>query len=140
MARHTLYAYVDGSDLDDVADEFGAKLREFVASDGWRLRRPTMVDQRRENDPTLGPENLPDWELGVNLELPDPGDEPRGWFADVERIARFLGTLHESHGRDFVIGIGDNASGRSEDLFFVDCGEPNLLRLRQIIGVKDEAE
>jgi len=71
------------------------------------------------------------------MNLPDPGDEPPGWFSDVERIAVFLGQLHAKTGRDFVIGIGDNEQGYSEDLFSVDRPQPDLVLLRRIIGVKD---
>ena len=71
------------------------------------------------------------------MHLPDPGSEPLGWFADVERIASFLANLHVQTGRDFIIGIGDNERGFSEDLFSVDSADPDLGVLRKIIGVKD---
>lgn len=68
------------------------------------------------------------------LSSSDVGDEPDGWFQDVERIARFLGRLHVQFERDFVIGIGNNATGISEDLFTVESDAPDLTELRQIIG------
>ena len=54
-----------------------------------------------------------DWDLGVNLELPDAGREPPGWFSDVEEIAVFLRLLSDESGRDFVIGIADAKTGIS---------------------------
>lgn len=111
MARHTLYAYIDGSDLETIAGELEARFRCFIDDETWLVRTPTIVNQRRPDDPTLRPGDLPDWDLGLNLDLPDPGEEPPGWFADIERITRFLGELHASFGRDFIIGIGDNERG-----------------------------
>jgi hypothetical protein len=139
MARHTLYAYVDGSDLDEVADDIESRVTQFVRETGWRHANPRLVNQRRKNDPTLGPDDLPDWELGLNVELPDAPGEAHGWFQDVESIARFLADLHAITGRDFVIGIGDNERGVSEDLFFVNDATPDLSLLRQIVGVRDDA-
>src|SRR5262245_37903836 len=119
MARRTLYAYVDGSDLHAIAGELEPALERFVADGAWHAQPPRVVNQRRPDDPTLQPGDLPDWEMGLNLDLPDPGGEPPGWFADVERIARFLGELNARFGRDFVIGVGDNERGQSVDVFFV---------------------
>jgi hypothetical protein len=138
MARHTLYAYVDGSDLHDIAVELEARLERFVEGEAWQVRTPSIVNQRRPDDSTLKPGDLPDWDLGLNLDLPDPGEEPPGWFSDVERIARFLGELNASLGRDFVIGIDDKERGYGEDLFFVDSPAPDLRTLRQVIGAGEE--
>jgi hypothetical protein len=139
MARRTLYAYVEGSDLNEVADDIESRIVQFVRETQWRHATPRLVNQRRENDPTLGPDDFPDWELGLNVELPDAPNEPHGWFQDVETIASFLAGLHSITGRDFVIGIGDNECGMSEDLFFVDDAAPDLSLLRQIVGVRDDA-
>src|SRR5688572_14043286 len=94
MARHTLYAYVEGSDLEQVVDDIESRVARFVGETRWRHTTPRLVNQRRENDPSLGPDDLPDWELGLNVELPDAPAEPHGWFHDVQTIARFLAELH----------------------------------------------
>ncbi len=78
---------------------------------------------------------MPDWGLGLNLDLPDPPQEPEGWFEDVERIVAFLAELHAASGRAFVIGIRDNLRGFSEDLYTVAGVPPDITLLRQIIGV-----
>ena len=137
MPRHTLYAYVEGSDLHGIAEELETQCHRFVAQADWVWGKPWVVNQKRENDPSLGPGDLPDWELGLNMHLPDPETEPPGWFSDVERIAVFLGNLHAKTGRGFVIGISDNERGISEDLFSVDHAIPDLSLLRKIIGVKE---
>ena len=79
MPRHTLFAYVDGSDLHGIATELESQLAQFVAHTGWTWGQPWVVNQKREDDPSLGPDDLPDWELGLNMELPEPGTEPAGW-------------------------------------------------------------
>jgi hypothetical protein len=135
MARHTLYAYVDGSDLHAIAMELESRLERFVEGEAWCVQAPLIVNQRRPEDPTLPAGDLPDWDLGLNLDLPDLGNETLDWFSDVERIIRFLGKLRESLGRDFVIGIGDNDRGYSEDIFFVNTAAPDLRTLRRVIGV-----
>jgi hypothetical protein len=140
MPRHTLYAYVDGSDLHGNAAKLESEFARFVAETDWAQARPWVVNQRREDEPTLGPDDLPDWELGLNMYLPDPGKEPPGWFSDIERIATFLGRLHTKTGRDFVIGIGDSERGISEDLYVIDRPDPDLALLRETIGVKDGAD
>lgn len=138
MPRHTLFAYVEGSDLQGIAEGLEAEFDRFVAQSIWTWGKPWVINQRRDDDPSLGPDDLPDWEVGLNMHLPDPGDEPAGWFADVEQIARFLGRLHAQTGRDFILGIGDNGSGHSEDLFRVDSPQPDLGLLRRLIGVKGD--
>jgi hypothetical protein len=138
MPRYTLFAYVEGSDLQGIAEGLEAEFARFVAQSVWTWGKPLVVNQRRDDDPSLGPDDLPDWEVGLNMHLPDPGDEAAGWFADVEQIARFLGRLHAQTGRDFVLGIGDNERGYSEDLFRVDSPQPDLGLLRRMIGVKGD--
>ncbi|WP_436296946.1 hypothetical protein [Variovorax sp. LjRoot175] len=135
MQRHTLYAYVDGSDLEDVAAPIEERLLVLAAAPGWVTSRPTVVNQKA-NVSGGRPGDLPDWDLGINLALPDPGAEPDGWFGDVERIAGHLAKLHSAFDREFVIGIADNVSGVAEDLFFVESDAPDLDRLRSAIGVR----
>jgi hypothetical protein len=135
MSRHSLFAYVDGSDLDDIANAMEERLRGFVEGRRWVANEAWVVNQRLEYDASCSkPEDIPNWDLGLNLLLPDLGVEPAGWFADVEAIARFLGTLHEEFGRDFVIGITDNQTGIGEDLYSIDDSSPDAEKLAEIIG------
>ena len=87
MARHILYAYVCGSDLTDIADELLAAFGRFVASRTWVCDEPRPVNQRRADDPSLRPGDLPDWDIGLNITLPDPGHETPGWFSDIAHSA-----------------------------------------------------
>jgi hypothetical protein len=136
MSRHTLFAYVDGSDLHEIADALEGRLRAFVEGRRWVAGEAWVVNQQLEADESCtNPEDLPDWDLGLNLHLPDPGTEPAGWFSDVEAIARFLGNLHEEFGRAFVIGVGDAQTGIAEDLFCVADSSPDLEMLARVIGL-----
>ena len=73
--------------------------------------------------------------MGLNVTLPEVGQEYAGWFGDVEKIALFLARLREQFQRNFVLGVATGNTGIAEDLFYVDSAEPNLLELRQIIGL-----
>lgn len=135
MPRHTLYAYVDGADLNDIADALDSRFSEFVEGRRWIAGRVSVVNQKHGEETCSQPEDLPLWDLGLNLELPDRGMESPGWFNDVEAVARFLGTLHREFGRDFAIGIADTQTGVTEDLFHVSTDAPDLQSLRAIIGL-----
>ena len=136
MSMHTLYAYVDGFDLEGVAEEIEAACDAFVAARSWRCGPPSVVNQRLVPGDRHTSNDLPEWELGINMDLPDPGREPADWFSDVESLAVFLGTLHAQTGRDFVIGIADSQRGYTEDLFAIESAHPDLEQLRMIVGVE----
>jgi hypothetical protein len=134
MARQTLFAYVDGYDLKDVAAELECQFAALVASRTWRSPDVWVVNQRDSAAPSDAGD-LPQWDLGLNMDLPDPGTETPGWFADIEAIALFLARLHATTGRAFVIGIQDNEADFNEDLLTIDSPTPDLARLRALIGV-----
>ena len=133
MQRHTLYAYVDGTDLDDVAVAIERELVALADSSGWVASRPIVVNQKSMHAGSR-PDDLPDWDLGVNLTLPEPEFEPTDWFADIERVVARLAQLHSKFGRDFVIGIADNASGVADELFHIESETTDLGKLRMLIG------
>jgi hypothetical protein len=129
----TLYAYVDGADLEGVAQAIEHRLSTFIASRTW-FSRPDLVNQRHDPDPRDNTDDLPLWDLGVNVAMPQepfPGD----WFRDVEALIRELAELRSQVGRDFVVGIHESESGIAEDLFFVDSDTHSMQTLREIIGV-----
>jgi hypothetical protein len=138
MARHTLFAYVDGSDLAGIATELESRFEAFVQAYSWRAT-PTVVNQIQARDSTMGADDLPDWDLGLNMALPDPDQEPLGWFSEVERIVSFLAELHRATGREFVLGVHDGDGGFSEDLFSVDRDTPDGEEFRTVLGVRKGA-
>lgn len=111
--------------------------REFVRLGGWRLAPPVVVNQPHARAPDMRPDDLPSWDLGVNIALPDPGEEPAGWFDDVERIAVFAASLYTQIQRPIIIGVWDSKRKISEDLFDVDSDEPDIDELRMVLGTGD---
>jgi hypothetical protein len=134
MTQRTLYAYAEGLDLWDVAEQIERRCDQFVREGTWKVGAPRFVNQRRENDPSLGPGERPDWDIGLNFDLPGESQAPDGWFDDVERIAVFLGELSEQAEKVFVVGVGDIERGYSEDLVRILGNPTNLDLLRRVIG------
>jgi len=138
MPFDTLYAYVDGADIEDIAADLETRFTAFINGRRWWFDGAARVVNRRYGRETCTrPEDLPLWELGLNLLSPPPGVDLPRWFRDIEAIAGFLGTLHRECGRDFVIGITIAKTGVSDDLFFVTTDLPDMVKLRAIIGVQD---
>ena len=96
---------------------------------------PGFVNQLHLDCEGLQPGDLPDWDLGLVLDLPDPPAEPPGWFADVERVVVFVASLLPITDREFVVGVCDHDRGISEDLMTADASASGLSRLRQFVGV-----
>jgi hypothetical protein len=71
----------------------------------------------------------------MNLDLPDPHQEPEGWFSDIEEIAITCNELAATHHRSFVLGIANQATKVADDLFHLDGGAIDIERLKAIIGV-----
>ncbi len=94
-----------------------------------------MVNERYKRTPDVKEGDLPAWELGILVPMPEVGKEPIGWFVDIERIVLALGRLHAETGRDFVVGLVDNKRHFSEDLFTVDSERPSLEELRETVGL-----
>lgn len=134
MSRHILYAYVDCADLEDISEPLLRRFHAFASEGLWVMHAPTVIN-RREDAKTQGGD-LPLWEMGVNVLLPDPGAEPIGWFGDIERIARFACGLNVEFQREFVLGIHNAVTRTSEDLFFINEAKPDLEALRRIIGTE----
>jgi len=89
MNKHTLYAYIDGSDLEKVAASIESDLSKFVDDNKW-LYDTWVVNQCYPVDETHKAGDLPDWDLGLNMILPDPDKEKSGWFSDIIKVAHFF--------------------------------------------------
>jgi hypothetical protein len=131
MRKHVLYAYAEGGDFDLVAAPITERLDAFIANREWISGDARVVNQqRRRHDSPDG------WDLGINLELPDPNSEPSGWFEDVEEIAITCNELARDLDTPFVIGISDQQSGIADDLFGLVGGAIDVERLKAIIGAE----
>jgi len=133
--KHTLYAYIEGSENDDLEEMLVSFFEDFIKERQWVCQNPKVVNQKKIDDPALRTDDIPAWDLGINIDLPDIGREPEGWFSDIIAIANILGELHKRTNQVFIIGIGDTETGISEDLFDVDSSNPNIEKLKTIIGV-----
>lgn len=127
MAKLTLFAYVQGADLEDVVDTIEARLDALVASRKWISNDVWVVNQRIPGD-------VPEWDLGLNLAVAGPRSRPVTWVEDAVAIAKELGELHRTTGRKFVIGMHDEKTNTTKDLFFVESATPDLEKLKAALG------
>jgi hypothetical protein len=134
MGQDTLYFYVDGSDLHEVAPRLRERFEAFLRSRTWVAGEAWFVDQVHEDADGLRPGDLPDWDLGLNLRFDAPPEaRPGGWFEDVAAIVALLRTLSAETGREFVVGASFEDS-HSEDLFDVNAGPVDIEQMRMHLG------
>lgn len=130
--EHVLAAYVDGSDLDDVAATLRVAFLRFAGSGVWPTPQVLVVDQRQPPDPAES-EFLPQWDLGLNLGL-DHWPRSAGWFAGVEALVALLRQLAADTEREFVLFLClRSESWRQEHLTFVGPNPVDLPWLREAI-------
>jgi hypothetical protein len=137
MSQHILYAYVDGANLELVAPLLEAHLQAFVSGRRWVAGEAWIVNQRDDPETSSQPGDLPLWDLGLNLLLPNPGAEPPRWLADVEAIAQCLARLHGEFGTQFVLRIADVETGITDDLFYISTSDPDVEEPTRSLGVGD---
>ena len=136
MPRYLLFAYVDGADLEDVAESLEARFRQFAKSRRWIAGHPTIINRRFGKVQITQSGFTELWRLGLTLELPEIGTELPRWFADVVAVARFLGTLHIEFGRTFSLGFVDPETDRTEELFGVATDPSDIGKLPAVTGVR----
>lgn len=125
MTRPVLYVYLDGC-APSVAGRIAAELERAVSVSKWVLAAPAIVNEVGSCGATSGHRDLPPWDVGLELALPETGSEPCGWFRDVERFARMTGEVVSRTGCYFVIGIAECDAAVWEDLFVVDTATPDI--------------
>ena len=130
MAKNSLYAYFIGDDFSSFADRFVERVDQFIASRTWICPDVWAVNQRG-----TASDGVPEWDLGLNLDLPDPYHERADWFADVEEIVVFCIACRAEFHHDFEIGISDNERHYSEDIIEITAEPPKLDYLRDFIGI-----
>ena len=89
MSAHTLYAYAVGefeAHSSWIEGQFAALLesRVWLCPDAWCVNQKN--DESRD--------------LGVNLLLPNPQQEPEGWFSDVEALVDLCWKIQKQIGSD----------------------------------------
>jgi hypothetical protein len=134
MAQHTLFAYVQGTDLENVVDAIEPKLDALVAGRKWISKDVWVVNQRVPAVPGATEGTAPEWDLGLNVALAAKRTRPANWIDDAVAIATSFAAIHRETGRDFVIGIHDSKTNTTKDLFFVDGASPDLEKLRAALA------
>ncbi len=124
MARHTLYAYPDGRIPATTLCELELTLTQLLQTVSWR-QSPRVVSsgngKKKLLDTILRCQIL-EWKKLVG-------------YRDIESIATLLASLVDKTCLTFVIGIHDSSTNISQDLHFIQSQDPDLKRLRAIIGV-----
>src|SRR5262245_49478294 len=78
MPRHTLFAYVDGSDLDDIADALEERPGAFVDGRRWVAGEARVVNQQQAHDESCTqPEDIRGWDQGSTCTCPTPAWSPQ---------------------------------------------------------------
>lgn len=138
MSRHTFYAYAAGKDhffLEEVIED---QVYSFIARRSWVCRDVVVVNQcGNDDDPALGPDDLPEWNIGLTLSLPGPGEAIPGWFDDIKATALFFHECAIVNDYQYVLGIYDMDRRVSEDLFWIGKEMPDLSELQQILKVEE---
>ena len=135
MAKNTIYAYLIGNELGAIADTIVAQINEFITHQNWICSNIWAVNQQRNTD-----EGHKEWELGINIDLPDPNQEPPGWFNDVKTIISFFVNIRKKYNHDIVVGISDNERGLAEDIREIDSDEPDIEFISRFIGIEPQTQ
>ena len=106
-----IFVYVDGSDLEQVEAVLLKSFADF--SKGWGVESVRVINDKYERTPDLRPDDLPQWNLGLNFELERL---PR---TKVESLMEFLSNTARETEREFVVGTWNPETMISEDLCFV---------------------
>jgi len=127
MTKHTIYAYVIPDDAAVDEASMIRRVNEFISSRQWLCPDVWAVNQKHESG---------DRELGLNIALPKPYQEPIGWFSDIEAIVALCVQLRHGFECDFVLGIAENGTSHAEDIIEVENDSPNILFLKKFIGIE----
>lgn len=106
-----IYAYVDGFDLQEVEGLLLDKLQGF--SETWGVDSVQVINHKCPRTPDLEPEDFPDWNLGINVEVENLAR------TKVEALVKFLSEAAIESGREFVVGTYFPEKHITEDLCFI---------------------
>jgi hypothetical protein len=119
-----VYIYVDGSDNE--ASEMLLVPAFTQLAESWSALGAFTVNQRHERTPDMRDDDLPGWEIGINI-----SSEKFGPTQALELIS-FIKILAKRTDREFVVGVA-SSSGIGEDIVFlgVNAGEVEYRELLQ---------
>lgn len=104
------YVYVDGADLDQCEATLTRAFLEFVVTSNLDAK---VINDKYSRTPDLGPEDLPDWNLGLNFSTAALSESV------ANELTSFLTKLSQQTERDFVIGMWYPNKRMSDDLMFI---------------------
>ena len=110
-----LYIYVDGSDVEDIAEPLISDILEWKTQ--YKLS-VSIINDKFEKTPDMIPEDLPDWHLGLNI------NKTALSIGLLTTVVSHLSDLAIKYKRDFVIGYYDKNSEASEDILFFGYESP----------------
>ncbi|MBB6136082.1 hypothetical protein HD842_004259 [Massilia aurea] len=121
------YAYVDGSDLDEIGDQLAEVFANFLPT--WGISSARLVNDKSPRTPDLHGDDLPDWNLGLNFET------ERLSLAEFNQLILFLSRTAEQTQREFVIGGYGPSSRFAEDWGYIGTHveRPELQSLQDIL-------
>ena len=135
MAKNTIYAYLIGNEFSNIADPIVAQIHQLIGYRKWICPDIWAVNQQSNAE-----DGSIEWELGINLDLPDPYQEPPNWFEDVKAIISFCVDIRKKYNQDFIFGISDNKNGIVENIAKINTEEPDIEYLKRVIGVEPPKE
>ena len=121
-----IYIYIDGSDLQDVEDGISESINHWLGETKFQAK---LINYRYPRTPDLEPDDLEDWNLGVNVKLNSA--------TQLKVIAEYLYLLAKQFKRDFVVGYVENDSGVTEDITFFgyECGKPKIQEICKFLDI-----
>lgn len=116
-----VYAYVDGSDLDEVSCQLVEVFTNFLHT--WGISSARLVNDKFPRTADLRDDDLPEWNLGLNFEVERLSPK------EFDQLISFLSRTAAETQREFVIGGCEPASQFAEDWEFIDT-HPEPLKLQ----------
>ena len=106
-----LYFYIEGSDLEEVESKVIGTFAPFSNDIGEHV---WLVNERFERARDLRPEDLPDWNLGINVKVDAVQEQ------ELTKIIEASAQLAARIGRSVIVGGGSTLSALAEDWFSID--------------------
>jgi hypothetical protein len=106
-----IYVYVDGSNLWNVEELLITRFQKFLTT--WGVDSARVINEKYPRTPDLHAEDLPDWNLGINLDVVNLSR------SRIEELVKFLNELATESDCEFVIGTANFETGITDDLCFV---------------------
>lgn len=119
-----LYIYIDGSDLEAYDAVLISAFTQLAAK--WSSVGALLINRRHPRAPSMRPDDVTDWDLGMNLPLKNFGE------TQAAELIPFAKALASQTGQEFVVGIASE-NGITEDLVFLgtQAGEREFQMLRK---------